>query len=228
MFYYLGRKKRLAGLYPEPRFDTIIEPFAGSAAYSLHGLRWKKRVIVNDSNPDTIGVWRYLQQASVDDIRNLPDLQYQDRISDIKWLCDAERWLISYHINPGANQRSDVVQKFSRWAAGKRYIIENLHKIKHWEIQLGDYAQIDNQEATWFVDPPYIKTAAYYMSIGALDYPSLSGWCLSRHGQLIACEAQGADWLPFQPLATIHIAGKSVSREAVYIGGEFNPIPPQT
>jgi len=33
LFYYLGRKKRLAGLYPELLFDLIVEPFAGSAAY---------------------------------------------------------------------------------------------------------------------------------------------------------------------------------------------------
>ena len=40
MFYYLGRKKRVAGKYPDPAFPTIVEPFAGSAAYSLHGDRW--------------------------------------------------------------------------------------------------------------------------------------------------------------------------------------------
>ena len=31
-----GRKKQIVKCYPDPNFDSIIEPFAGSAAYSLH------------------------------------------------------------------------------------------------------------------------------------------------------------------------------------------------
>lgn len=46
MFYYYGRKKKIAGLYPEPQHSTIVEPFAGSAAYSLHGGRWRRQVIL--------------------------------------------------------------------------------------------------------------------------------------------------------------------------------------
>ena len=38
MFYYYGRKKQIAKYYPEPKYDTIVEPFAGSAAYSLYRL----------------------------------------------------------------------------------------------------------------------------------------------------------------------------------------------
>ena len=36
MFYYYGRKQKIFGKYPKPQFDTIIEPFAGSAAYSMN------------------------------------------------------------------------------------------------------------------------------------------------------------------------------------------------
>jgi hypothetical protein len=35
MFTYLGGKWRLAPKYPPPIHDTIIEPFCGSAGYSL-------------------------------------------------------------------------------------------------------------------------------------------------------------------------------------------------
>ena len=126
MFYYLGRKKRIAKLYPEPNHSTIIEPFAGSAAYSLHGDRWKKNVIINDLNSDVFAVWKYLQGVSAQEIINLPDFSPGDKISDIKTLSDEERWLISFHINPGSNQRSDVVTKFSRWSAGKNYISKNI------------------------------------------------------------------------------------------------------
>lgn len=35
-FPYYGSKWSLGPLYPAPRHDRIIEPFAGSACYSLH------------------------------------------------------------------------------------------------------------------------------------------------------------------------------------------------
>lgn len=34
IFGYYGSKSKIAQHYPSPWFDTIIEPFAGSAAYS--------------------------------------------------------------------------------------------------------------------------------------------------------------------------------------------------
>ena len=41
MFYYYGRKKQIIRHYPSPNYDTIIEPFAGSAAYSLYKDNWQ-------------------------------------------------------------------------------------------------------------------------------------------------------------------------------------------
>lgn len=38
MFYYYGAKNLLSRYYPEPKHDIIIEPFAGSAAYSCYHL----------------------------------------------------------------------------------------------------------------------------------------------------------------------------------------------
>jgi 16S rRNA G966 N2-methylase RsmD len=215
MFYYLGRKKRIAKLYPEPVHDIIIEPFAGSAAYSLHGDRWKKQVIINDLNKDVISVWRYLKQATAADIKNLPDCKPGDRLSDIQTLSDEERWLISFHINPGANQRSDVVTKFSRWSAGKNYISKNLHKISHWKILSGEYYHLSNQPATWFVDPPYFKSGKFYMT-NTVDFSHLRAWCLERKGQLIVCEQSGADWLEFGPLIILDICGKNKTKEMVF------------
>jgi hypothetical protein len=219
MFYYLGRKKRLAGSYPEPVHDTIIEPFAGSAAYSLHGERWRRDVIINDINPDTMAVWRYLQTASRKDIELLPELQVGEKLSDYPELSYEERWLISYHINPGANQRSNVVTAFSRWSAGKRYIAANIHKIKHWVLMESDYKAVPDLQATWFIDPPYHATKQYYMA-STVDYTELAAWTMARTGQVIACEQQGATWLPFQPFTSIAICGNSRSKEAVW----FSPL----
>lgn len=38
MFYYYGAKAALAAAYPQPTRRVIIEPFAGSAAYSVGAL----------------------------------------------------------------------------------------------------------------------------------------------------------------------------------------------
>lgn len=217
MFYYLGRKKRLAHLYPEPLHDTIVEPFAGSAAYSLHGNRWQRHVIINDLSPITCGVWRYLQDASVNDIMKLPEPQPGEKLSDYKMLSEDERWLISFHINIGTNRRSNVVTPFSRWPAGKRYILGNLHKIKHWTIVQGSYDQLYDCDvpATYFVDPPYHRSGKFYM-VNEVNYDELAKWCLSRNGQVIVCEQSGASWLPFDPLASIAIAGKHRSDEVMW------------
>lgn len=219
MFYYYGRKKRLAKLYPEPEFKLIIEPFAGSAAYSLHGKRWENQVVINDLSREVTRAWRYLQQATLSDIQRLPEPPIGSRLSDITWLSAEERWIISQHINPGADQRSDVVQKFNRWPAGKRYIMNSLHKIKHWTILGGEYSLIANKRATWFVDPPYERSGVRYRN-NTVDYSALQKWCMCRSGQLIVCEQSGADWLPFQSLAEIAICGTAKSKEMVYVRHE--------
>lgn len=219
MFYYLGRKKRLAGKYPAPVHDTIVEPFGGSAAYSLHGDHWEKRVIVNELNPDVIGVWRFLQQASEADIAALPEPEAGDKLSDITSLSESERWLIAYHINPGANQRSNIVTKFSRWGAGKRYIQANLHKIEHWEIVEGEFRDVPfDGEVTWFIDPPYQATGQYYMCNTVDNYEDLRSWVDRRTGQIIVCERLGATWLPFETLGGPQdICGKNKTQEVVYV-----------
>lgn len=218
MFYYLGRKKALAGKYPRPLCDTIIEPFAGSAAYSLHENYWQKDVIINDLNPVTIGIWKYLQEATTKDIEQLPDLEPGDRLSEIESLTEIERWLISFHINPAASQssRRDQCTKFSRWPTGKKYIANNLHKIKHWTVIEGSYEDLPDIEASWFVDPPYQEVGKDYYACGDVDYDHLGTWCEERKGQMIVCEMEGADWLPFEPLVEIAICGKKTSSEVWY------------
>ena len=218
VFYYLGRKKRLARFYPSPIHDTIIEPFAGSAAYSLHENNWKKNVIINDIAPHTILAWEYLLSATRADILSLPDLKPGDKLSQYKQLSEAELWIIRWHISPGSrpNRKNDTVSRFSQWNAGKRYILNNLHKIKHWTLVKGDYSLLSNKRATWFIDPPYEATQHdYYQS--NLDYVILANWIKSRRGQIIVCEKAGARWLPFKPLAEIAICGRLFSQEAVWL-----------
>jgi|UPI000120C919 Site-specific DNA methylase len=70
-FKHYGSKWRLACRAPQPQYDTIIEPFAGSAGYSLrYGAG--RRVLLIDASEDTCTIWRYLLGASEDEILDLP------------------------------------------------------------------------------------------------------------------------------------------------------------
>ncbi len=40
------------------------------------------------------------------------------------------------------------------WPAKRQKIADGLERIRHWDIRLGNYYQIANYEATWFIDPP--------------------------------------------------------------------------
>ena len=46
MFSYYGSKSKLVDYYPPPKFDKIIEPFAGSARYSLK--YWQNDILLID------------------------------------------------------------------------------------------------------------------------------------------------------------------------------------
>lgn len=213
MFYYYGRKKQIAKHYPQPSHPIIIEPFAGSAAYSLHEDNWKNEVILMELNKPVVDLWKYLQAASVGDIAGLPDVKEGDML-DSFGLSDEERLLLSVHVIPGATSPRNKVGKFSRWPAGKKYILENIHKIKHWQINHGDYRQLENIKATWFIDPPYKKAGKHYTS-STMDYTSLADWVKSRDGQIIACEGQEhGNYLPFEPLCVVNNGGMNKHKKS--------------
>jgi site-specific DNA-adenine methylase len=217
MFYYYGRKKKIAGLYPDPILDSdfIIEPFAGSGAYSLFGNRWEKQVLLYDTNIIVYKIWNYLLQASIKDIESLPILQYRDDLRNYQLLSEEEKYIIGFAINPGSVRPGNIATKFSRWNANKKYIIDNLYKIKHWKIYNQSFETINNMRSTWFIDPPYFKEGIYYNS--NLDYNFLSNWCMDRIGLQIVCESDSGNWLPFQELCTITAIGKRKPKEYVYI-----------
>lgn len=72
MFSYYGSKSKVVKYYPEPMYDTIIEPFAGSARYSLHGDNWKRNVILVDKYDVICSIWSFLIKAKEEDVLSLP------------------------------------------------------------------------------------------------------------------------------------------------------------
>jgi hypothetical protein len=161
-------------------------------------------------------VWRYLINASPQDILKLPDMFAGDSLNDHKWLSQEERWLIGYGINPGSASPKVTARASGNWSLPQahraslwnRYKIDtanNLYKIKHWKIILGEYNCLENITGTYFIDPPYKYGGIYYrINSSKLDYAVLSNWCRERNGQVIVCENTKADWLPFKPLVEMN------------------------
>lgn len=214
MFYYYGRKKQIAKHYPSPNFDVIIEPFAGSAAYSLYGNNWKKRVILIEKDERVAGVWRWLiSEATPDTIKNLPDVKVGEKSSEFLHIIHAATKMAFQY------RTIKVTPVLARnWEISKRCMAENLFKVKHWEIKRGDYSEAPDLEATWFIDPPYKEDSGegYRFSSRLIDYEKLARWAKERKGEIIFCEGNRGDYLPFQPLLDLKgVAGKS-SKEMIY------------
>lgn len=215
MFYYYGRKKQLAKYYPIPTYDTIIEPFAGAAAYSLFKDNWKKEVILIEKDPKVFEIWDWLiNQASVEDIRRLPELKVGDRSSEFLHIIHAATKM-AFHFK--TIKVTPVLER--NWEISRRVMLENLYKIKHWKIINSDYSEAPDIEATWFIDPPYKGSAGmgYRFGSNTIDYNALALWAKARKGEVIFCEGAEGDYLPFKPLVNLKgVAGK-VSKEVVFL-----------
>lgn len=217
MFSYYGSKSKLVNLYPEPLHDTIIEPFAGSARYSLK--YWDKDIYLIEKDITLIKVWKYLQNVSPKELDSLPRVKFGDNIKDFN-LSEEELLFMSFIVNEGNTGKRYTVTK--RAAPKVDYKIKTtkdiLPRIKHWKIIHGDYTDAPDICATWFVDPPYVNGGQYYR-FSNIDYNFLSSWCLNRKGQLIVCEGKGANWLPFIDLKE-YWGGIKHGTERVFIRNE--------
>mgnify|MGYP000897041588 FL=1 len=198
MFSYYGSKSKIVDYYPPPKHKKIIEPFAGSARYSLK--YWQNDVLLVDKYPVIVGIWNYLIQATKSDILALPDLKTGDNVDTFN-ISQEEKWLIGFCINGGSAQPKKTAKDYNTWGEAKIRIADDVQKIKHWKVILGSYEDLENEEATWFIDPPYQFGGEWYVkSTKNIDFYKLAEWCQGRKGQVIVCENTKADWLPFKPM----------------------------
>lgn len=223
---FFGGKWRVAPRYPLPQYGTIIEPFAGSAGYSV---RYPDRsIILIDKDERIIGTWQYLITASEHEIRRLPDIPIGYRVDDFD-LTSPQQWLIGWWLNKGTvtpcKQPSTWARERPKSGWGpeiRERIASSLHMIRHWQAIHGDYTDAPDVEATWFIDPPYMGKPGSRYTYGNkdIDYVFLAKWVKARSGQVIACEHDGANWLPFEPYL-IAKGGEGrkrtgISRESIY------------
>jgi len=206
MWSYYGAKTNLVDLYPKPKHDLIIEPFAGSARYALK--YFDRDVLLVDKYPVVIDIWKWLQSCSEKDILSLPKrLPIGSSFNDFAFDCNAQRLFYSFisgcgdHSPRNKPTKRKTIDRPNHVSYNLKRVAASLFKIKHWEIQLGTYEDIKNRNATWFIDPPYQHGGYVYpMSSLKIDFASLREWCMVRTGQVIVCENMKADWIPLVPI----------------------------
>ena len=247
LFSFFGAKWRLAPHYPPPEHDTIVEPFAGSAGYSC---RYPdKSVILVELDPVIAALWRWLIAAPSAEILALPLLEPGCLVP--AGLRAEAATLIGFWCNKAATypRRSITGTWGTRypdqfWGTNIRArVARDVERIRHWKVLEGPYYIAPPITATWFVDPPYVgrRLVSKYRGGGPpltravgdryrhgsrdIHFEHLGTWCKSRRGLVIACEAAGADWLPFRHFkhakSTTHSAGVGrTTEEVVWISSE--------
>lgn len=209
LFKWFGSKWLSSKTLPFPKYDTIIEPFAGGAGYSLR--HCSKRVILYEKNDHLIKLWNWLIHCATDrDILDIPtNIPIGTDIRLIGMSLGQELLLKNWQrtnnvgncwtISPWGNSPG-------QWTENTRArVADEIQYIKHWAI--ADNNPLYNQayhgrQFTWFVDPPYLYNYDYKQPM--LDYGELSDNVQRVKGQIVVCEAicpktqRVPDYLPFK------------------------------
>ena len=203
--YYGGKWKATSqGLYPPPDHDIIIEPFAGAAGYSCHYP--DRQVVLVEKYYVVAEIWKWLISVSETDFRSLP-VWFED-LSEVN-CCQEARWFLGFWASSGSATPRSKISKWRKDYPKKGWtplirdrLARYLQYIRHWQVISGDWKESPDKKATWFIDPPYCKAGKFYLK-SQVDYGVLGDWARSRLGQVIVCEASGADWLPFIPVGRV-------------------------
>lgn len=227
---YYGGKWRVAPRYPRPAFDTIVEPFAGAAGYSLR--YYQRKIVLVEKYSVIAEMWRYLIAVKPSEVLAIPEVEHVDDLPS--WVPAGGRALVGFAMNAatvaprkqlsaGRAKLRAAGRVFEGWSEALRArVAGQVEHIRHWQVIEGSYETAPDIEATWFIDPPYQKAGVYYAhSADALDFAALGAWCQGRPGQVIVCENEGAAWLPFVRFREIKASPMSrkggVSREAIWL-----------
>lgn len=194
MFKWFGSKWQSAKRYPAPEHDTIIEPFAGGAGYSLNYV--EHNVILWDDDLLVSTLWDWLIHTATSQlILDIPVGLSEGLDIRLLGLTAGQELLLKHW------QRTNNVgdcwtispwgSKPGQWTANTRArLAEEISAIKHWTLaHTVDY--IDTP-ATWYIDPPYLYNYRYNKNFPAFDYNALVSFVqtISRKSLVIVCEAK--------------------------------------
>lgn len=209
-FSYYGAKWTSARHYGPPRHGLVIEPFAGSACYSIY---WAApRVRLYDVSPDICDLWDFLIGSSCADIAALPDtFEHADEFLNLP---RGPRLLCGFWVSKGRAEPSGTLspwyfayrggQDCRVWgSAVKARIIRQKPLLAGWSVDCLPWDKVPVETAHWHIDPPYDNAAGRRYPHGNVDFPALARWCRSLPGAVDVCENVGAAWLPFTPSHSI-------------------------
>lgn len=228
-FSFYGAKWKLAKRFGQPRWPHVIEPFAGSAGYSVH---WEPRQVTLVEKDDVIaGVWDYLIRVEGQEVMKLP-ININDKDELPAWVPQEAVNLIGFWFDHGMRQPS---VRRSKWARSNQFqhefwgqrirqrIAGQVGMIKHWKLVHGGYEKAGNATAHWHIDPPYCNGAGRLYKHHSVDYVALGAWCKKRKGFVQVCENGGAEWLPFQPMPGVNLGRRRKHGHDAFVAGSGRP-----
>ncbi len=208
LFKWFGSKWLSSRLLPPPAHDTIVEPFAGSAGYSLR--HSQKRVILLETDPHIRELWQWLTEASEQTVLEIPIGVAEG--TDIRTLGLSHGQALLMKSWQRTNNVGDCWtvspwgNKPGQWTANTRArVAAEVHGVSHWTVISGEafaFMRRENFAATWLIDPAYEYNYQYRQ--GATDYTELGRLARERKGQTIVCESmcqktgKQPAWLPFE------------------------------
>lgn len=209
-FSYYGAKYTVAKYVGAPRRDLVIEPFAGSAAYSTRYV--PNRVALYDISENICTLWDWLIKCTDADVRAIPD--FFNSYDEVARLSPGANMLVRFWISKGRAEPSGALSPWyfqyrnghdcRVWGpAVKARILKQKPYIVNWTCDNLPYWQIPVQEAHWHVDPPYNNEAGSRYPFSNVDYEHLANWCKNIPGTVDVFENDGATWLPFRPLCDV-------------------------
>lgn len=209
LFKWFGSKWSAAKHLPVPKFHTVVEPFAGSAGYSLR--HHTRDVCLYEADPHLAYLWKWLiEKATPAKIRAIPIGIPEGTDIRTLGLSRGQATLLKtwqrtnnvgdcWTISPWGN-------KPGQWTANTRARVAEEHcLISHWLFCGGEgleALQPGKLSATYYIDPPY-QYNYQYRTKSVLNYESLGNLCKKVRGQVIVAEARDPKtgnapcWLPF-------------------------------
>lgn len=207
LFKWFGSKWSTSKHYPAPKHDTIVEPFAGGAGYSLRYC--DRAVFLAERDVHIRRLWWWLiGEAKESDIRELPiNIPEGTDIRTLGLSLGQSLLIKSWQRTNNVGDCWTVSSwgnKPGQWTTNTRArVASEFHQIKHWHV-VEDGMRLLNatcEPCTWFIDPPYQFNYQYRSS--PIDYTTLASVVHQLPGQTIVCEAlcqktgTCPTWLPF-------------------------------
>lgn len=107
--FYGGKWRDAIKHYPDPRHRTVVEPFAGSAGFSVRYAHLD--IVLCEVDPIIASVWTYLTKVKPREILKIPDVPLDGTVEDLNLAQEAE-WLVGFWLNRGVSR---PVKRPSKW-----------------------------------------------------------------------------------------------------------------